>query len=278
MLLEGIRSGFDVGFYHYFPDLFGICLNEETPLAALKRYCQYSILISDIYKIEVIEDHHHLRIEYSNPLLLKYDDYSALGFFAILYDIVTFYTQDVHIKACVSTPENKLYREFNDYFHTMIQYGKPCNFIEFDIENLKIRNKLFNAKLNRIQKSKLDWMCEQLPANIPFATYVERGIEKIILSEKYSSDSELLATLCSHINMSRWTLNRKLQLEGISYRDVLKKVKLNVACRLLTNTNKSVQEISEMTCFSSQTNFSRFFKNHRQLSPTSYRNFFLQDY
>lgn len=62
---------------------------------------------------------------------------------------------------------------------------------------------------------------------------------------------------------------------GLSPKQYILTKKLNHACNLLVTTHLSINEISEITGFSSAYYFSKIFKNHFSESPQSYRkNFF----
>lgn len=58
---------------------------------------------------------------------------------------------------------------------------------------------------------------------------------------------------------------------GQSFPSYLTSIRLSAACRLLTETDKSVTEIAEMTGFESQCNFFRTFKKRFEITPLKYR-------
>ena len=86
------------------------------------------------------------------------------------------------------------------------------------------------------------------------------------------SDESLLKEVCAAMNVSRWTLNRKLQGEGSSFSTLLREARVNEACRLLGEGDQPLQNISDRVGFSSQSAFNRFFKANTRMTPLAYRN------
>ncbi len=71
---------------------------------------------------------------------------------------------------------------------------------------------------------------------------------------------------------SRSGLQRKLKhAMGITPQDLLREARIKHACRLLTNTDRSVAEVAYSSGFSDPKYFSRCFKQSVGLSPTDYR-------
>jgi AraC-like DNA-binding protein len=71
---------------------------------------------------------------------------------------------------------------------------------------------------------------------------------------------------------SRSGLQRKLKhAMGITPQDLLREARIKHACRLLTNTDRSVAEVAYSCGFSDPKYFSRCFKQSVGLSPTDYR-------
>lgn len=58
---------------------------------------------------------------------------------------------------------------------------------------------------------------------------------------------------------------------GTNFSDYILKKKMETAAQLLKNTNCSIYEISELTGYSNDKNFSRAFKKYYGISPTGYR-------
>ena len=71
--------------------------------------------------------------------------------------------------------------------------------------------------------------------------------------------------------MSRRTLQRKLQENGLTYRGLLEKTRHDLALRYLDDPDKTVTDITFLLGFSEQSAFTRAFKRWHGKSPSAYR-------
>ncbi|WP_149304727.1 helix-turn-helix transcriptional regulator [Pareuzebyella sediminis] len=69
----------------------------------------------------------------------------------------------------------------------------------------------------------------------------------------------------------RRTLTRRLSQNGLTFRDLVKRIQEEVSKDLLKNSARSVAEIAFETGFSEQSAFSRAFKNWTNQSPLEFR-------
>ncbi len=67
------------------------------------------------------------------------------------------------------------------------------------------------------------------------------------------------------------TLQRQLQAEGLSYRDVLESTRRSLAENYLQDKKHSLAQIAYLLGFSDQSNFSRAFKRWTSMSPKQYQ-------
>lgn len=90
--------------------------------------------------------------------------------------------------------------------------------------------------------------------------------------ERHLYDKELnVGTLCREMNVSKTTLNRKLEeLAGMSPRDFIEDIKLKYAATMLLKENSRISEISDRLNFSSQKYFTLRFKKKFGKTPSAY--------
>ena len=90
--------------------------------------------------------------------------------------------------------------------------------------------------------------------------------------DQYISDSDLNAdALCRIVGMSRAILYRKVvAATGLSPARYIQTVRLNMAAKMLENSDMSVTDIAIATGFSSIVHFSSSFKKKYGVSPTQY--------
>lgn len=78
--------------------------------------------------------------------------------------------------------------------------------------------------------------------------------------------------LCREIGMSRTVLYNKLKLlTGLNVKEYVNKIRIERACRLITETGLSITEVAEQTGFSSARYFSTAFKQYMGVTPTQYK-------
>jgi AraC-like DNA-binding protein len=73
------------------------------------------------------------------------------------------------------------------------------------------------------------------------------------------------------LNLSKRTLNRYLEREGTSYRELSGRIQHQLACERLASGTMSVTEVAYSLGFSDSSNFARAFKAHAGHSPGEYR-------
>ena len=98
------------------------------------------------------------------------------------------------------------------------------------------------------------------------ASQVRRLLIDLLPSGK--ADQELVS---SRLNRSASTLQRQLQGEGISYREVLESTQRSLAETYLSDNKHSHAQIAYLLGFSEQSNFSRAFKRWTSMTPRQYQ-------
>jgi AraC-like DNA-binding protein len=81
-----------------------------------------------------------------------------------------------------------------------------------------------------------------------------------------------VAEIADHVGFSRPSLSRKVKKElGFDLSAFIRKCKLEEAKDLLAFSDKSISEISNYLCFSSQSHFQKAFKDQYGITPQAYR-------
>ncbi len=80
-----------------------------------------------------------------------------------------------------------------------------------------------------------------------------------------------LEELSQQLNVSISTLQRKLQNEGSSYREIISTVKFNSAKNKLATTIESIDDIAHSLGYANTSNFYAAFKRRENTSPSKYR-------
>lgn len=264
-------------FFDLFPDLFGLCLNESSAINAIDAFIKFRFIMGDCDDCFAKQKDNQIKIEYhrinsihSNIGHEKLNN-NSVGHFILLKELLSHYLPSGSIEIGFDSSYPLSRKVINDRFQTNCLFEQNSNFLIITSPQLTAKNEIFNAKLNALQKARLETSRSNLPAVNHFSMLVAEIIESAISQDNYGNENTLLDNVCFNLKISRWTLNNKLQLEKTSFTDLLKQVKFKKARDLLLETDKSVKEISELTSFSSQAVFSRFFNSQANISPLQYR-------
>ena len=95
---------------------------------------------------------------------------------------------------------------------------------------------------------------------------------EIYVSLHYNHDIPIdeIASLV-HMNRSSFCVFFK-RMKGVSFTNYLNTYRMDIACRLLSTTDKSVSEIAYGVGFNNLSHFCRTFLKYKEVSPTKYRN------
>ena len=91
------------------------------------------------------------------------------------------------------------------------------------------------------------------------------------LQNRIGHSSLAIAHLASDLNLSRRTLQRRLQQEDINFAQLRDKLRFNHAISYLVEQKISIDSISANLDFSDRTSFTNAFKRWTELSPSLFR-------
>lgn len=154
--------------------------------------------------------------------------------------------------------------------------SKKCNTYGFEVEEIK--DAFFN--LRQMSHSDIESAANIMHACSAYLCYqnivhVERGglfgqIHQFLtnnIKEKITQD-----IVCSHLNISKSTLyNTLIEHTSMSLTSYVRKLRMGVACELLTNTNLKINKIAEEVGIEDYNYFSRQFKDTYGITPRLYR-------
>lgn len=257
------------GMYSLFPDLFSLCINESSAESAMSSYIQYRAVIGSCDRSEVQVDQDTMKIKYTDTGPNKMIS-SALSNFVFIREIISQYISDGKYSVGLTHTNLIPHHTANEKLDTKCLFGQNENYLIVKSPQINKRNAFFNENLYRLQKINLDKVNNEINQS-KFSFIVDDIVSSLVSEQLVFCDQKILDNVCDKLKMSRWTLNKKLAIENTCFTDIFNKVRLDRAVKLLTETNKSMNEISELTRFSSQSVFSRFFRTHTNMSPNQYR-------
>lgn len=261
------------GFYSIFPDLFSLCLNERSTLDAIVKFLKYRVLIGDCddFNFKLRGDGILLEYTDTNPYL-KPANTSSLSNFLFIKEIIKFYLPHVFIEAGFVAHSHLTNKQINDAMQIDCKFNQSSNYLVVKTDKLNLYNQSFNEKLHPFQEKSVIKLINSIEVKSTLSSEVESLVAQLLSDEKgFGEEIHVLDYVCIKLKISRWTLNNRLNQEGKCFSDIYNQVRMRKAYDLLTKTTKSMREISELTYFSSQSVFSRFFKHHTNMSPANYR-------
>ncbi|NIB42867.1 AraC family transcriptional regulator [Pseudomaricurvus alkylphenolicus] len=157
-------------------------------------------------------------------------------------------------------PEHSDLKAYHDFFGAPLAFNHALTGIVFNASWL---NGL--AKVDEIQ---LMWADQPAPVNaeqnLPAHT---RGVIAVLLSE----DACNIENLADQLHMSKRTLQRRLQENETSFKDLVNCVRSEQALTYLRNRHYSLGDVAAMLGYSQLSAFSRSFKRWHQQSPQTWR-------
>lgn len=108
-------------------------------------------------------------------------------------------------------------------------------------------------------------LVQQVTGVRQFADWVEMTLREV------SDGLPTLAELAAMLNLSTRTLNRYLEREGTSFRELAGRVQHELACERLATSALSITEIAYSLGFRDTANFTRAFRSRADCSPRDYR-------
>lgn len=124
----------------------------------------------------------------------------------------------------------------------------------------------YNPHMLAPMEEYLESILSDLNRSTGFAGDVERVIVGAFPAQLLSVDQ-----LAEHFHMSTRNFQRKLVENGESYRDLMNRVKFDIAKQQLQVTDLSVSEIGFLLGYTEPAAFIRFFKKQCGKSPTEFR-------
>ena len=172
------------------------------------------------------------------------------------------YQKPKRVQMCRPVPEN--IEAFNKYFGCKVEFNSTQNSLHFDDDDIYINNRHKNPALANHLYNYLDESLQQLTA----FTLAEQVFN--IIDTLFDNSSVNINDVAKELAMSERTLQRKLRQEGCCFNEINKQFKLQKARQWLMEKNLRQGEIGHRLGFSSQSNFSRFFKLETGYSPNGY--------
>lgn len=162
-------------------------------------------------------------------------------------------------------PHARRYRELRDVRTRFSADLTPSVRIRVLDDPRRYRIATADANARRLAEERCRRMLRQVAGARSTADWVAMTLREV--SGPLPSLDDLAATL----SLSKRTLNRHLEREGTSFRELSGRIQHELACRRLADRAASVSEVAYSLGFGDSTNFARAFRARAGCSPTEFR-------
>lgn len=161
-------------------------------------------------------------------------------------------------------PKSERAEDYRKFFECEVHFDAKRNILAFDASAL-------NAPIpgnNSVLSNHLEQYLADQSVQVSEASLAARIQTALI--DMLPAGTARLDQLASRLNMSKRTLQRRLQSENICFQDTLDTLRLELSFRYLKDDTIPVQEVAYRVGFSEPSNFVRFFKQKTGFSPSEY--------
>ncbi len=166
---------------------------------------------------------------------------------------------------CLRVEEQGDCERIRQFFDCPVQFAAETNSLVFSKALLNKPLSLANPKVARLN----DQIVVDYLARFDQQSLALQAQSKIVA--KLPSGRPNQAEIAQSLNMSLRNFQRKLKLEGTSFREIVDHIRRNLAIEFIKDQSRSIGAISYNLGFTEPANFTRSFKNWTGKSPKEYR-------
>ena len=247
-----------------------IFLNAHNLLQALKLFEQNTHYIQDSTRLIVQERAGGFDVIYSiedqslHPR--RQDAEFSLG---VVFNLITRFLPDPFRPEYVTFEHDRLdvLAHYENLLKTDVFFDQNKNTIGVSTHHALTESDRSSPHLISILETHLR---SQTQTYRPQSTFEEQA--GILINSHLLDNIEVRASLISaQMGLSAEQLNRRLKKENTNFRRILLERRIDIAKRLLTDTQASILEIANRVGYADSAVFCRAFRNHVGQKPTDYR-------
>jgi len=161
----------------------------------------------------------------------------------------------------------KSIKDYSTAFNCPVLFNQQENYIAYRTKDLEMRTAKADKSIHRFLVERVEEETKGIELS---ANKIVKDVENLIRNA-LPSGIPGVEQIGQIMGMSRRTLTRRLSENGLTFRDLIKRIQEEVSKDLLKNSARSIAEIAFETGFSEQSAFSRAFKNWTSQSPVEFR-------
>jgi AraC-like DNA-binding protein len=147
-----------------------------------------------------------------------------------------------------------------------IHFQAAQDALSFDVALLEVPMKSADPMLNAVLRRHAEHMISELPEPDWLTGKVRQLLLGLLPAGKTNADY-----VATRLGMSRRTLTRHLEREGVTYKDLLEQARRELAYQYLAAGSADIQQIAFMLGYSETAAFSRAFRRWSGQSPAEFR-------
>ena len=257
-----------------FPELGAVWCNSPSMRSALLSYLHYRDLLGEFDTVHCRENDDGLLFEYWPDEQQAIGETSAWFNFELLVGIAEHYAGEIKMLIDVELAGaiGARWRTLADACPVSLHADRGRFSLELRSAVLDSAYACHHPILDAHARSLLDSQLTALRQTSLFSSRLRQTLLDVLDEDDFERcDESLLKMSCDRLGMSRWTVQRYLQAEGLSFSALLQQMRGDEAYRLLCESDLPLTEVSERLGFCSQSSFTRFFTTHFGQSPARFR-------
>ena len=156
--------------------------------------------------------------------------------------------------------------EYQQVLGCPARFERECTALRFDDLALQAPARSHDPQLFRLLESQAERVLAETPAAATFRERVRRAVV-----ERLREGEPAMAAIAESLATSERTLQRKLQAEGVSFRDVVDDARHKLAMMYFGDHSLSLADVAYLLGYSEAAAFTRAFKRWTGQAPSSVR-------
>jgi AraC-like DNA-binding protein len=243
-------------------------LTSATLGEACRTLERYYRIATDVWRFDLLVEGEVARFrlwvppEVVEPLRHAWDFFFSGSFKRIRSALGDVVPLEVHL---MQTPPADP-REYERVFQCPVTFGHPIGEFVFEAKLLERRLTTSNPTLHRLVRRHAEELLARVPSDQDLLVRAQTLLPVLLDRPELS-----LAYLADQLGVGERSLQRKLAEHGITYKDLVQRVREEHALRGLESRTVTVQELAYTLGFASTAAFSRAFKRWRGMSPSEWQ-------
>lgn len=264
----GLKLGSDPSMVYPSGIGWGIMANSPTILEGITQFARFTHIITEFLSIELHQG------DYQTSIIFKVDPRTFYTPFSMEVIFSRFLTTIQQIlgkpvkpdSARFEHPKPDYVEEYYQLFGENVFFEQPESALVFPTPLLNQKISYRNEYLESFLTQHAETLMEQLASQKSFGIQVRQ----VIVNQLYTGQVDV-EMVSQSLQISRSTLFRKLREENLTFKEILKETRRELAKDYLKDNNFSIAEIAFLLGFSDPSAFNRAFKKWERTSPIQFR-------